>query len=68
MLRNLISTSNKFYEDQALIFLTFGGFGRYVLALLHEEFDRLGIPEDKVHFLAFDTERPHRDRMDHARE
>ena len=41
MLRNLVSTSNKFYEDQALIFLTFGGFGRYVLALLNEEFDRL---------------------------
>jgi hypothetical protein len=68
MLRNLVSTSNKFYEDQALIFLTFGGFGRYVLALLNEEFDRLGIPDDKVHFLAFDTERPHRDRMDLTRE
>jgi hypothetical protein len=68
MLRNLVSTSNKFYEDQALIFLTFGGFGRYVLALLNEEFDRLGIPDDKVHFLAFDTERPHRDRLDLARE
>jgi Tubulin like len=68
MLRNLVSTSNKFYEDQALIFLTFGGFGRYVLALLNEEFDRLGIPDDKVNFLAFDTERPHRDRLDLARE
>jgi len=68
MLRNLVSTSNKFYEDQALIFLTFGGFGRYVLALLNEEFDRLGIPDDKVHFLAFDTERPHRDRLDLSRE
>ena len=41
MLRNLISASNKFYEDQALIFMTFGGFGRYVLSLLHEEFDRM---------------------------
>jgi len=68
MLRNLVSTSNKFYEDQAIIFMTFGGFGRYVLALLNEEFDRLGIPGDKVHFLAFDTERPHRDRLDLARE
>ena len=68
MLRNLISASNKFYEDQALIFMTFGGFGRYVLSLLHEEFDRLGIPEEKVSFLAFDTEQPHRDRLDLERE
>jgi len=45
MLRNLISASNKFYEDQALIFMTFGGFGRYTLSLLSEEFNRLGIPE-----------------------
>ena len=64
MLRNLISASNRFYEDQALIFLTFGGFGRYVLSILHEEFKRLGIPENKVNFLAFDTERTHRDRLD----
>lgn len=68
MLRHLISASNKFYEDQALIFLTFGGFGRYVLSLLHAEFTRLGIPEDKVSFLAFDTEKPHRDRLDLERE
>jgi len=68
MLKNLISASNRFYEDQALIFITFGGFGRYVLSLLHEEFDRLGIPEDKVAFLAFDTEQPHRDRLDLERE
>ena len=64
MLRNLMSASNKFYEDQALIFLTFGGFGRYVLSILHEEFKRLGIPENKVNFLAFDTEKTHRDRLD----
>lgn len=64
MLRNLISTSNKFYEDQALIFLTFGGFGRYVLSILHEEFKRLGIPENKANFLGFDTEKTHRDRLD----
>jgi hypothetical protein len=64
MLRNLISASNRFYEDQALIFLTFGGFGRYVLSILHEEFKRLGIPENKVNFLAFDTEKTHRDRLD----
>ena len=68
MLRNLISASNKFYEDQALIFLTFGGFGRYTLSLLSEEFNRLGIPEDKASFLAFDTEQPHRDRVDLERE
>ena len=68
MLRNLISASNKFYEDQALIFLTFGGFGRYALSLLSEEFNRLGIPEDKASFLAFDTEQPHRDRVDLERE
>ncbi len=68
MLRNLVSTSNKFYEDQAVIFVTFGGFGRYVLSLLNEEFDRLGIPDDKVSFLAFDTESPHRDRLDLVRE
>lgn len=68
MLKNLISTNNKFYEDQALIFMTFGGFGRYVLSILNEEFARLGIPEDKVSFLAFDTEEPHRDRLDLERE
>ncbi len=68
MLKNLISTTGKFYEDQALIFLTFGGFGRYVLSLLHAEFSRLGIPENKVNFLAFDTEKPHRDRLDLDRE
>ena len=68
MLKNLISTTGKFYEDQALIFLTFGGFGRYVLSLLHAEFSRLGIPESKVNFLAFDTEKPHRDRLDLERE
>jgi hypothetical protein len=68
MLKNLISASNKFYEDQALIFLTFGGFGRYTLSLLSEEFNRLGIPDDKASFLAFDTEQPHRDRVDLERE
>ena len=68
MLKNLISMSNKFYEDQAIIFLTFGGFGRYVLYLLHEEFKRLRIPADKVNFLAFDTEQPHRDRINLERE
>ena len=68
MLRQLISASNKFYEDQALIFLTFGGFGRYVLSLLRAEFRRVGIPENKVSFLAFDTEKPHRDRLDLERE
>ncbi len=67
-LKNLTSASNKFYEDQALIFLTFGGFGRYVLSLLHSEFRRLGIPESKASFLAFDTEKPHRDRLDLDRE
>ena len=55
MFKNLISASNRFYEDQALIFMTFGGFGRYVLSILNAEFRRLGIPEDKVNFLAFDT-------------
>ena len=64
MLRNLISASNKFYEDQALIFLTFGGFGRYVFSILYQEFKRLGIPENKINFLAFDTEKTHRDRLD----
>ena len=68
MLRNLLSINNKFYEDQAIIFLTFGGFGRYVLYLLYEEFKRLRLPEDKVRFLAFDTEQPHRDRIDLQRE
>ena len=68
MLRNLLSINNKFYEDQAIIFLTFGGFGRYVLYLLFEEFKRLRIPEDKARFLAFDTEQPHRDRIDLSRE
>ena len=68
MLKNLISMTNKFYEDQAVIFLTFGGFGRYVLYLLHQEFKRLRLPADKVHFLAFDTEQPHRDRIDLDRE
>ena len=64
MLRNLLSITNKFYEDQATIFLTFVGVGRYVLYLLYEEFRRLRLPENKVRFLAFDTEQPHRDRVD----
>ena len=68
MLKNLISASNRFYEDQALIFMTFGGFGRYVLSILNAEFRRLGIPEDKVSFLAFDTEKPHRDQLNHESE
>ncbi len=51
-----------------MIFLTFGGFGRYVLSLLRAEFQRLGIAEDKINFLAFDTEKPHRDRLDLERE
>ena len=68
MYKHLISASNKFYEDQSLIFLTFGGFGRYVLSLLRAEFERLGIPDNKINFLAFDTEKPHRDRLDLRRE
>lgn len=68
MLRNGFSMSDKFSEDQAIIFVTFGGFGRYVLYLLHEEFRRLHLPGDKVRFLAFDTEQPHRDGLDLDRE
>lgn len=68
MLKNLAAAYNKFHEDQALIFLTFGGFGRYVLSILDDEFRRLGIPENKVSFLAFDTEEPHRDHLDLERE
>ncbi|MDY6844678.1 MAG: hypothetical protein SVW57_11355, partial [Thermodesulfobacteriota bacterium] len=68
MLKNLISMSKKFYEDQALIFITFGGFGRYVLSILSQEFERIGIPQDKINFLAFDTEKTHRDRLDLERE
>ncbi len=68
MSKNLISASSKFYEDQALIFMTFGGFGRYVASILFEEFRRLGIPDEKLSFLAFDTERPHRDNLDLERE
>jgi hypothetical protein len=68
MFANLISTTNKFYADKVLIFITFGGFGRYVLTLLRAEFKRLGIPGDKAHFLAFDTEKTHRDRLDLNRE
>ena len=68
MLKNLMSVSSRFYEDQALVLMAFGGFGRYVLSLLHQEFERLGVPESKVRFLAFDTERPHLDRLDLERE
>jgi hypothetical protein len=68
MLKNLTSVSSKFYEDQALILMAFGGFGRYVLSLLHQEFERLGVPGSKVRFLVFDTEKPHRDRLDLERE
>ncbi len=68
MLRNGFSMSDKFSEDQAIIFVTFGGFGRYVLYLLHEEFRRLHLPGDKVSYLAFDTEQPHRDGVDLDRE
>ena len=38
MLKNLTSVSSKFYEDQALVLMAFGGFGRYVLSLLHQGF------------------------------
>ncbi len=65
MLRNGISMSDKFSEDQAIIFVTFGGFGRYVLYLLHEEFKRLHVPGDKVRFLAFDTVRKDTDSPVH---
>ena len=68
MLRNGFSMSDKFSEDQAIIFVTFGGFGRYALYLLHEEFNRLHLPGDKVRYLAFDTEQPHRDGVDLDRE
>jgi hypothetical protein len=48
--------------------MTFGGFGRYVLSILYEEFRRLGVSEDKLAYLAYDTEKPHRDNLDLERE
>ena len=56
MLSNLTSLKNRLFSSQVTIFMTFGGFGRYVLAVLYEEFSQLQMPARKARFLAFDTE------------
>lgn len=58
------TSPTRFFEDQSLVLVAFGGFGRYVLHLLRQEFDRLAVPEDRVYYLAFDTDRSHRDDVD----
>lgn len=68
MNEKLLTPSSRFFEDQSLILVAFGGFGRYVLHLVRQEFQRLGIPEDRAFFLAFDTDRAHRDDVDHEAE
>jgi hypothetical protein len=64
MRANLLTPAARFYEDQTLVLVAFGGFGRYVLHLLRQEFGRLQLPKDRVFFLAFDTDRAHRDEVD----
>lgn len=61
MLQNLLTPPSRFSEDQSLVLVAFGGFGRYVLHLLRQEFTRRRVPEDRVFFLAFDTDGSHRD-------
>jgi hypothetical protein len=68
MRTNLATTAVRFFEDQSLIFVGFGGFGRYVLHLLRQDFARLHVPEDRAFFLAFDTDRAHRDDVDREAE
>lgn len=58
------TSPTRFAEDQSLVLVAFGGFGRYVLHLLRQEFDRQGVPADRVYYLAFDTDRSHRDDVD----
>jgi hypothetical protein len=61
---NLLTAQARFFEDQSLVLVAFGGFGRYVLHLLRQEFGRLQVPDDRLFFLAFDTDRTHRDDVD----
>jgi hypothetical protein len=64
MQSDVLTRETRFHEDQSLILVAFGGFGRYVLHLLRQEFVRRRVPEDRVFFLAFDTDRSHRDEVD----
>lgn len=68
MRSNLLTSEARFFEDQSLVLIAFGGFGRYVLHLLRQEFGRLQVPEDRVFFLAFDSDRSHRDDVDREAE
>jgi len=64
MRKSVLTPPSRFFEDQSLLLVAFGGFGRYVLHQLRQEFRRLEIPDDRVFFLAFDTDRSHRDDVD----
>ena len=58
------SAPTRFFEDQSLVLVAFGGFGRQVLHLLRQDFARLSVPDDRLFCLAFDTDRTHRDEVD----
>src|SRR5262245_35126941 len=57
---NLLTLETRLHEDQSLVVLAFGGFGRDVLHVLRQEFERLRVPDDRAFFLAFDTDGPAR--------
>ncbi len=56
MRNNLLTSATRFHDDQSLILVGLGGFGRSVLHLLRQEFDRLRVPDDRVFYLAVDAE------------
>lgn len=49
-----VTSPVRLHEDQSLIVIGIGGFGRYVLHILSQELDRLRIPENRRFFVAFD--------------
>jgi hypothetical protein len=48
--------SIRLWDDQTLIVVGLGGFGRYVLQILSQEFARLQIPKERVFCLTFDSD------------
>ena len=51
-----VGAPTRLHEDQSLIVVGLGGFGRYVLHILSREFDRLRIPQDRRFCVAFDID------------
>ncbi len=51
-----IGAPSRLHEDQSLIVIGLGGFGRYVLHILSQEFARLHVPKNRRYFAAFDSD------------